>query len=79
MGSTWHHTEAHKEHTVATAPPGRAGDNTPPALWSLSALPPRPYLLLLLQLLLLGIRKLCDTHQTHGLPLLVAKTLEVLN
>lgn len=54
---------------MTTAPPGRG----------LSALPPGPYLLLLLQLLLLGIRKLRDTHQTHGLPLLVAKTLEVLN
>lgn len=69
VGSTWHHTEAQKEHTMTTAPPGRG----------LSALPPGPYLLLLLQLLLLGVRKLRDTHQTHGLPLLVAKTLEVLN
>lgn len=38
-----------------------------------------PYLLLLLQLLLLGVGQLCDAHQAHGLPLLVAEPLEVLN
>lgn len=78
-GSTWHHKEAQKEHTATTAPPARVGDTSPPAPVEPACLPPRSYLLLLLQLLLLGIRKLRDTHQTHGLPLLVAKTLEVLN
>lgn len=37
------------------------------------------HLLLLLQLLLLGLRELRDSHQTHGFALLVSQTLQVLN
>lgn len=37
------------------------------------------YLLLLLQLLLLGFGELCHAHQTNRFPFFITKTLEVLN
>lgn len=37
------------------------------------------YLLLLLQLFLLGFGELCHTHQTNWFPFFITKTLEVLN